>query len=200
MFSLVTLVILPCHPWRCPDGTWREKNLTFHTLYMSVSTITVVWKVNKKAQTWHSSPCSTEIYRETENLCTSDAKLPHHPNIWHWQRHCKLWTQHQWCCFLTQAFCFSSPRWDEVQLVIKKFSSGKYLKPGGQVSSLDELYWLAGSSDVMLYLKMDLTLHFYRFVTTLRFQPLSALMPQQKKVTKLKLETWIPVSMDVEWE
>lgn len=28
--------------------------------------------------------------------------------------------------------------------MIKKFSSGKYLKPGGQVSSLDELYWLAG--------------------------------------------------------
>lgn len=69
----------------------------------------------------------------------------------------------------------------------------------GQFSSLNELYWLAGwlVRSAMLYLKMDLTLHSYSFIITLRFQPFSALMTQQK-VAKLELGIGIPVPMDVE--
>lgn len=55
--------------------------------------------------------------------------------------------------------------------------------------------WLVTS--VMLYLKIDLTLHPYGFMIMLKFQPLSALIPQQEKVAKLELRIEIPVHMDV---
>lgn len=55
--------------------------------------------------------------------------------------------------------------------------------------------WLVIS--LMFYLKMDLTRHPYWFTLTLNFQPLSALIPQQKKVAKLELRIITPVPMDV---
>lgn len=66
----------------------------------------------------------SQFYSKREKVCMSDANIPYHPSIWDWQRHCELWAQHQWCCFLLWVFWFCSPTWDETWLMIKKFNSG----------------------------------------------------------------------------